>query len=302
MIELVITGMVTATAFSALITGGIQFMLNRQNRKITEQTQISAPVSQEMRDEIEQNEAWWLRSYHELMLRSGAKVVSRIHGLEIVEKKELPRGRGMKHGVSYVNVSYQQPDRVSLEGCICRECAAVLEAQEAALDVPPVGDISFGNPILVKEIQHAYGVMADGICGPSTMHAINTRKPTRPMSMQAWDLIRSYNVFCMTHPDLADRGYTGHFNTDVAIMRAVSAPRRCGFEWESMNMPRICQNPAGHGGRHEDGASWLVVGAEHAVRQPVYARGGYAPSPETNWELEVQYWTDLDRKRMRKRA
>ena len=69
-------------------------------------------------------------------------------------------------------------------------------------------------------------------------------------------------------------------------------------------MPRICQNPAGHGGRHEDGASWVVVGAEHAVRQPVYARGGYAPSPETNWELEVQYRvaTLLARKQMRKRA
>lgn len=161
MIELVITGMVTATAFSALITGGIQFMLNRQNRKITEQTQISAPVSQEMRDEIEQNEAWWLRSYHELMLRSGAKVVSRIHGLEIVEKKELPRGRGMKHGVSYVNVSYQQPDRVSLEGCICPECARALEETKPVELRSHVISIYQPRPIVDWEAEAAYWTALD---------------------------------------------------------------------------------------------------------------------------------------------
>lgn len=150
MIELVITGMVTATAFSALITGGIQFMLNRQNRKITEQTQISAPVSQEMRDEIEQNEAWWLRSYHELMLKGGAKVVGRTHGMEITERN------------SYGNlVRYAREDRVALEGCICPECARVLKETKPVELRSHVISIYQPRPIVDWEAEAAYWTALD---------------------------------------------------------------------------------------------------------------------------------------------
>ncbi len=208
MLEVLVLSLITG-GFGAGLFGIAAYITTRPgNREIRQANkapaQISAPISQEMRDEIEQNERWWLRSYHALMLRAGAEVIGRVHGMEITERSWNGN----------VNISYQQPDMVALEGCICSECKSVLAAQ--TLPVP----------------------------------------------------------------------------TEL-----------CCFEWESMNMPRMCQNYAGHGGRHQDGSSWVTVGVEHLARQPTRVRavGGYIPRPETDWDLEVKFWMDLDRKSNRKR-
>lgn len=146
-----------------------------------------APISQEMRDEIEQNERWWLRSFHTLMLSSGAGVTIRIIGEEYTSY-----WKGNAH-------VHKNPDRVALEGCICDACAKVLrDAEKMANEVVTLDDpwdISFDNRQLVAEIQRAYGLVPDGIAGPATIRAMLDRNPIHNMSIGAWKLVRAFKEF-----------------------------------------------------------------------------------------------------------
>ncbi|UDL16501.1 hypothetical protein SEA_ZOOMAN_260 [Microbacterium phage Zooman] len=189
MIETVVWAMIASTSVGTLVAAHLQYLVVRRNKAVAEQKMLEparpATISQEMRDEIEQNEAWWLRAYHELMLRSGATVVARIHGMEYTTRNWAD---------SYT-VAHKSPDRVSLEGCICPECASVLreyEREEAALDSYEEEEISLDNRVLVAEIQRAYGHVPDGIAGVRTMNTIRTGWTTRPLSPEARQLIERY--------------------------------------------------------------------------------------------------------------
>ena len=178
---------IMTTVAGAGITGFYSYYFNRPgNREIRRANRVPltpaieaapAPISQEMRDEIEQNERWWLRSYHSLMLRSGAEATTRIIGEEYTSYWT---------GNAHV---HKNPDRVALEGCICDACAKVVrDAEKMANEVVTLDDpwdISFDNRQLVAEIQRAYGVVADGIAGPQTIRAILNRNPFHNMSLGA---------------------------------------------------------------------------------------------------------------------
>jgi hypothetical protein len=186
-IEALLTGVLGSGAIAATITGIVHVFITRSNyrRKISsapEPVKAVATLSQAMRDEIEQNEAWWLRSFHALLLEVQTPVLARIPGREY-DQVETWRGEF---------ISMKSPDRVALEGCICPECAKVVKEAER---IPDTSEISFDNPALVAEIQRAYGLVADGVVGVKTIRAIETRRPSRPMSIEAWSLIDAYLEF-----------------------------------------------------------------------------------------------------------
>lgn len=291
MIELIITSVVSATAFSALVTGGVQFFINRQNSKIEERMALPAPISQEMRDEIEQNEAWWLRSFHEQMLKAGAAVVAKIHGTEWSERKYVGKGRRQTSHVIF----HRNPDRVSLEGCICPECAEVLviagqnEREQAELEsrAAKARAEEDRERRVVAELQANLGVQADGIMGPATLRAIQLGcGNSRYLSPEAYEMLHEIRHFRPTLPlpsNVTQMSRGGVTWQNGSGYTAVQHPGLCAFEWESNGHPRMCMNSKGHGGRHQDGMAWVMVGSEHMVRQP------------RDMQREVEYWKSLGR-------
>ncbi|URP22308.1 hypothetical protein SEA_BIG4_275 [Microbacterium phage Big4] len=229
MIETIVWTMIASTSVGTLVAAHLQYLVVRRNKAIAEKKALPAPVSQEMRDEIEQNEAWWLRSFHALMERSGASVIGLIHGMEYTETY---RG-SMRYG--------RTPDRKALEGCICSECARIMAEVRR-----PATNVTFGNPVLVAEIQRAYGQVPDGLAGPRTLGAIRTGWTTIPLSPEARQLIEHY------------KGAGPEVRTLPANVTQMS-----------------------RGG----------VTMTNAL-----------PGRRVDWEAEVAYWTNLDRKRSRKRA
>lgn len=222
---------------------------------ITRRDSSPKRISQEMRDEIEQNESWWLRSYHEILMKSGATVVAKINGTEWSERQYAGKGHRQNSRVIF----HCTPDRVSLEGCICPECAEVLliaeknkkEQAELELRAAKAHAKEARERRVTIELQMNLGVPADGIIGPITLRAINMGygNPST-LSVEAYELLHKIRHFRPSLP--ANHTQLG-----------------CSFEWQSSGTRRYCRNPQqGHGGRHQDGSAWVAVGAEISIYPP----------------------------------
>ncbi|QWY84117.1 hypothetical protein SEA_A3WALLY_310 [Microbacterium phage A3Wally] len=170
-VELVVQAVVWATIASASITAIVQATLSAHNRKALERPQPRAELDPAMRDEIEQNERWWLKSFHNLLEESGAPELVRVPGEWSEDRYGSMR---------------QRRDYVALVGCICPKCTYALKKSKEQPKIP----LHNGNPYVIRELQTKLHVQADGIIGPATMRAIERNRPEwhADLTQSAWAL------------------------------------------------------------------------------------------------------------------
>ena len=138
MIELILASVASATAFSLLVTGAVNWKLKGiQEKKFSVDLALAAPepprfiggnftqaaieaprtkIPKEIQDEIDQTPEWWSKQFHKQLEASGAKIVARGVGDEITERSFSGK----------VEITYHTPDRKALAGCECGDCIDVM--------------------------------------------------------------------------------------------------------------------------------------------------------------------------------
>lgn len=171
MFEWVVSCLISSVVFCTAITGTVQYLINRTNGKKLEAAPARPELTPLQRDEIEQNERWWLRSFHELLEKAGTPELLRIPGEWSEDRYGAMR---------------QRRDYVALEGCICPKCLYAVKQAKSQPKIP----LHNGNVYVITELQRNLHVTADGIVGPQTMRAIEGNSPEwhADLTQDAWAL------------------------------------------------------------------------------------------------------------------
>jgi hypothetical protein len=170
-VSLIVQSVVGASVLAGSITTLVHAIINVYVKRGAESSSPRAELTPEMRDEIEQNEAWWLRSFHNLLEEAGTPELVRVPG------------EWSRDGYGALR---QRRDYVALTGCICYRCAYALKKSKEQTKIP----LHNGNVQVIRELQSKLGVMADGIVGPATMRVIESNDHLwhADMSQDAWAL------------------------------------------------------------------------------------------------------------------